>query len=76
MMTLPPDDTNYSQRLGFIKSSFSRQVESLEPISASRHSKRERGIWQPRFWEHAIRDELDSHVIWITSTTILLNMVM
>ena len=59
MMTLPPDDANYPQRLGFIKSSFSRQVESLEPISASRHSKRERGIWQRRFWEHAIRDELD-----------------
>ena len=24
LMTLPPDDANYSQRLGFIKSSFSR----------------------------------------------------
>ena len=59
MMTLPAHDANYSQRLGFIKSSFSRQIESLEPISASRQNKRERGIWQRRFWENAIRDELD-----------------
>ena len=59
MMTLPPDDANYFQRLGFIKSCFSRQVESLEPVSVSRKNKRERGILQRRFWEHVIRDELD-----------------
>lgn len=59
IITLPPDDANYSQRLGFIKSSFSRQIESLELIHASRQNKRERGIWQRRFWEHVIRDELD-----------------
>lgn len=59
IMTLPPDDANYSQRLGFIKGVFSRQIESLENINASRKSKRERGIWQRRFWEHVIRDELD-----------------
>lgn len=59
LMTLPPDDASYSQRLSFIKSCFSRQIESLELISASRQNKRERGIWQRRFWEHVIRDELD-----------------
>ena len=59
MMTLPPDDANYSQRLGFIKSFFSRQIESLESVSVSRKNKQERGIWQRRFWEHVIRDELD-----------------
>ena len=59
MMTLPPDDANYSQLLGFIKSCFSRQIELLEPVSVSRKSKRARGIWQRRFWEHVIRDELD-----------------
>lgn len=59
IMTLPSQDTNYSQRLSFIKSTFSRQIELLEPINASRKSKRERGIWQRRFWEHLIRDELD-----------------
>jgi len=59
LMTLPPDDTNYSQRLGLIKSTFSRQIDSSEPVSDSRQQKRERGIWQRRFWEHLIRDELD-----------------
>ena len=58
-MTLPPNDANYSQRLGFIKSCFSRQIEPLELVSVSRKTKRERGIWQRRFWEPVIRDELD-----------------
>jgi len=33
----------------------------------SRKAKRERGIWQRRFWEHVIRDENDyeKHVNYI-----------
>ena len=58
-MTLPPDDVNYSQRISFIKSGFSRQLEPMEFINSSRQTKRERGIWQRRFWEHLIRDEQD-----------------
>ncbi|MDP3561117.1 MAG: hypothetical protein Q8R83_02930, partial [Legionellaceae bacterium] len=34
-MTLPPDDTNYSQRISFIKSAFSRQIEPMECINSS-----------------------------------------
>ncbi|MBX9703085.1 MAG: hypothetical protein K2X39_02920, partial [Silvanigrellaceae bacterium] len=30
-----------------------------EVISPSRKNKRERGIWQKRFWEHLIRNEAD-----------------
>ena len=30
-----------------------------EQISASRLAKRERGIWQRRYWEHQIRGEAD-----------------
>ena len=30
-----------------------------EHIRASRQAKREYGIWQRRFWEHQIRDEID-----------------
>ena len=30
-----------------------------EPVSASRRRRRERGIWQRRYWEHTIRDEDD-----------------
>ena len=58
-MTLPHGDTNYSQRISFIKSAFSRQIEPMECINSSRRTKRERGIWQRRFWEHLIRDEQD-----------------
>ncbi|MGQ3891600.1 REP-associated tyrosine transposase [Legionella sp. CNM-4043-24] len=58
-ITLPPGEANYSQRISFVKSAFSRQVEPIELISSSRQGKRERGIWQRRFWEHIIRDEQD-----------------
>ncbi|MFA5959287.1 MAG: transposase [Tatlockia sp.] len=59
IMTLPNDEVNYSQRIGFIKSAFSRQFEPGEVINSSKKSKRERGIWQRRFWEHTIRNEQD-----------------
>ncbi len=72
MMTLPPDDTNYSQRLGFIKSSFSRQVESLEPISASRHRNGNEVFGNLDFGSMLFETSWITHVIWITSTTILL----
>jgi putative transposase len=42
-----------------IKGSFSRALPRAEPISESRLRRRERGIWQRRFWEHTIRDEDD-----------------
>ena len=37
----------------------SRRLERTERIRASRQAKRERGIWQRRYWEHQIRDEND-----------------
>jgi REP element-mobilizing transposase RayT len=42
-----------------IKTGFSRQLPKGERINASRRGKGERGIWQRRYWEHAIRDEED-----------------
>lgn len=64
---LPEGDANYSMRWSLIKSAFSRRLEKTEFIRASRASKRERGIWQRRYWEHQIRDELDfeKHVDYI-----------
>lgn len=59
IMTLPGDDVRYSMRLGLIKSYFSRGIDKSETRSISRQFKRERGIWQRRFWEHYIRDEPD-----------------
>jgi putative transposase len=59
MWTLPDEDTNFSGRWQAIKTVFSRRIAAGEPRSTSRTGKGERGIWQRRFWEHTIRDDLD-----------------
>jgi putative transposase len=65
--TLPPEDVDYSTRWRLIKSEFSRALPSIENRSISRLLHKERGIWQRRFWEHAIRDDEDfaNHVDYI-----------
>lgn len=57
--TLPPGDAGFSERWRKIKHHFSRAIGAEYPRSASKHAKREKGIWQRRFWEHVIRDEVD-----------------
>lgn len=57
--TLPPDDLDYATRWRLIKTTFSRGLPKGERISNSRSNKGERGIWQRRYWEHTLRDELD-----------------
>ena len=63
VMQLPRDDCRYSIRIQRIKTEFTRQWldaghrETL--VSDARQSKGERGIWQPRFWEHTIAGEED-----------------
>ncbi len=57
--TLPPGDFNYPIRWSLIKAGFSRKMETGEPANSSRRHKRERGIWQRRYWEHEIRDGVD-----------------
>jgi len=52
LWTLPAGDMDFSMRWNLIKSRFSHGVVKTEPISRSRASKGERGIWQRRFWEH------------------------
>jgi putative transposase len=59
VMTLPEDDADFSLRWRLIKAGFSKRLPRYESISQSRSSKLERGIWQRRFWEHAIRDDID-----------------
>jgi putative transposase len=56
--TLPDGDTDFSARWALIKSGFSRGIEA-RPRSPSKIVKREKGIWQRRYWEHMIRDEAD-----------------
>jgi len=57
--TLPDGDHDFSQRWRQVKSAFSREIAKEERVSRNRLRKQERGIWQRRFWEHAIRDEED-----------------
>ena len=57
--TLPPNDNDFSTRWALIKASFSRRLPRHERISQSRRRHKERGIWQLRIWEHAIRDNDD-----------------
>jgi putative transposase len=59
MWTLPEGDGDFATRWRLIKSMFSRGLPPAEPVSASRSGKKERGIWQRRYWEHTIRDDDD-----------------
>jgi len=59
VLTLPPGDDDFSNRIKAIKIRFVRAVEPNERRSSVRIARSERGIWQRRFWEHAIRDEGD-----------------
>ncbi len=54
-------------RLLTFKSGFSRGLPVAPLRSASKVAKREKGIWQRRYWEHAIRDDgdLSRHVDYI-----------
>ena len=61
--TLPSNDSNYSQRVSRLKVLFTRTLLEKRPtpvnISVSRRKHRESNVWQRRFWEHTIKDELD-----------------
>lgn len=53
---LPPNDSDFSTRWRSIKSSFARAIAPGERLSNRRQTKHERGVWQRKFWEHAIQD--------------------
>lgn len=55
---LPDGDSDFSTRWMVIKRKFSAGLPS-HFVSDSKTKKREKGIWQRRFWEHCIRDEND-----------------
>ncbi len=59
ILTLPNEDTDFSLRWRLIKSYFSKGIKSDVTPSWSKTKRKERGIWQRRFWEHYIRDEED-----------------
>ena len=51
--TLPEGDADFSKRWGLIKAKFTKRVVAAGLIQANVP------IWQPRLWEHRIRDERD-----------------
>jgi len=59
LWTLPEGDADFATRWALIKAGFSRRLQPGEGINPSRLAKRERGIWQRRFWEHLIRSDED-----------------
>ena len=52
---LPEGDGDYSGRWREIKKAVSRE------ITGDTNARKERPVWQRRFWEHVIRDEKDWH---------------
>jgi putative transposase len=63
LWSLPRADVDYSTRWRRVKEQFTSaymaQGGREGPLSASRRKRGERGVWQRRFWEHAINDEND-----------------
>ena len=57
--SLPPGDFDFARRWNLIKTNFSRGLPAAASRSSSKAARREKGIWQRRYWEHTIRDEAD-----------------
>lgn len=59
IIKLPDDDHDYSRRIQSIKRNFSEKLPKEPIYNQSRIKRKERNIWQRRFWEHLIRDDED-----------------
>jgi putative transposase len=61
--TLPPGDAAYPTRWGWLKKEFTQRWLAGggrdHAVSGGRGRERRRGIWQPRYWEHTLEDEID-----------------
>lgn len=57
--TLPDGDNDFSERWRRIKARFSNALGPTGFPGQSKAGKREKGVWQRRFWEHAVRSEDD-----------------
>lgn len=68
----------YPKIISRIKHHFSRNLEYTEKnLSKSKLLKREKGIWQRRYWEHTIRSEKDlyKHIDYIHYNPVKHNLV-
>lgn len=60
LLLKPENIDEYPKIISSIKHYFSRNIDMKEPnLSYSNINKREKGIWQRRYWEHTIQDEPD-----------------
>jgi putative transposase len=59
VIELPKGDADFAVRWRLIKMRFSKALPNAECRSAVRMKRRERGIWQRRYWEHLIRNDAD-----------------
>ena len=60
--TLPDGDHDFSTRWRLIKMLAAKKCRSISskfPEPVSRIKRKERDLWQRRFWKHTIRDERD-----------------
>lgn len=59
----PAGDDKYPMRWGWIKKEFTKDWLASggieQPVSPARRERGDRGIWQPRYWEHTIENEHD-----------------
>lgn len=56
--TLPPDDADFSGRWRRIKAHFTHRLVAAG-VPVNRHRNGDYALWQRRFWEHTIRNEID-----------------
>jgi putative transposase len=69
IMTLPPDDSDFSDRWRRIKGTFTRSIVAAG-VPISRDHRGEYALWQKRFWEHTIRNDWISNAVLITFISI------
>ena len=55
LWVLPEGDADFSSRWQMVKTSFSRRIPAKKLKAGAKT------IWQPRFYDHCIRDESDLH---------------
>ena len=62
LWTLPLNDADYSTRWSIIKRNFTRKWlasgKPERPVPITRTRQGYRAVWQRRFWEHTIRDDV------------------
>jgi putative transposase len=56
--TLPPGDSDFSGRWRRIKAHFTHRLVAAG-VPVKRHRDGKYALWQRRFWEHTIRNEID-----------------